>query len=134
MKCPIATAMDYLGKKWTIEIIRDLFLGKKHFNEILESNQKPSGSLSGKVLTERLKELRENGIIEKVVLKSFPISIEYHLTDKGERLELDFSHIPVLQADQQTEAQIIKTKAEAFKVLMESGEFSQDEIADIIGL
>ena len=81
-KCPIETALRYIGKKWTFEIVRDLFFGRKHFNEFLESNP----DLSGKVLSERLKELIENGIIEKKVLNSFPISVEYALTKKGRAL------------------------------------------------
>jgi DNA-binding HxlR family transcriptional regulator len=81
-KCPIETALRYIGKKWTFEIVRDLFFGRTHFNEFLESNP----SLSGKVLSERLKELIENGIIEKKVLNSFPISVEYNLTKKGRAL------------------------------------------------
>ena len=85
-KCPVSTAMDYMGKKWTFEIVRDLFFGKKHFNEFLESNITEKGSLSSKVLTDRLYELQEKGIIEKEVKKTFPISTEYRLTKKGKAL------------------------------------------------
>ncbi len=81
-KCPIETALEYIGKKWTFEIVRDLFFGKKHFNDFLKSNP----DLSGKVLSERLKELGENGIIEKKVSNTFPVSIEYELTPKGRAL------------------------------------------------
>ena len=34
--CPIDKTLDYIGKKWTLIIIRDLFLGKRKFNEFLE--------------------------------------------------------------------------------------------------
>ncbi|WXG39548.1 MAG: helix-turn-helix domain-containing protein [Candidatus Freyarchaeum deiterrae] len=81
-KCPISTALEYIGKKWTFEIVRDLFFGKIHFNEFLESNP----NLSGKVLSERLKELRDDGIIEKKVSNTFPVSVEYELTPKGRAL------------------------------------------------
>jgi len=61
VKCPIETGLKYLGKKWSFEIIRDMFFGKKRFNEFLASKPK----LSSKVLSTRLKELQGNGIIEK---------------------------------------------------------------------
>lgn len=85
-QCPISAAMEYIGKKWMIEIIRDFFMGKTHFNQFLESNKKPGGSLSSKVLTDRLNELLEHGIIEKEVKKKFPIDIEYSLTERGKTL------------------------------------------------
>lgn len=80
-KCPIDTALRYLGNKWTFHIIRDLFFGKKSFNEFLKEE-----GLYGGVLSKRLKELRDNGIIEKKVSDTFPVLIEYHLTEKGRAL------------------------------------------------
>jgi DNA-binding HxlR family transcriptional regulator len=80
--CPVDISLKYLGKKWTFHIIRDLFLGVMRFKAFLDENP----DLSGKVLAERLAELRENGIVEKIVTDTFPITIEYHLTDKGRAL------------------------------------------------
>jgi len=82
IKCPIETGLKYLGKKWSFEIIRDLFFGKKRFNEFLASKPK----LSSKVLSTRLKELKENRIIEKTVSNTFPVNIKYELTNKGKAL------------------------------------------------
>ncbi len=73
---------SYLRKKWTIPIIKGLFCDCKNFNGFLELNP----GLSSKVLSERLKELEENGIVEKVVLNSSAGHTEYYLTDKGRRL------------------------------------------------
>ena len=80
--CPIDIALRYLGNKWTFHIIRDLFTGKKSFNEFLDEEH----GLYGGVVSKRLKELRDNGIIEKIVSDTFPVSIEYHLTEKGRSL------------------------------------------------
>jgi DNA-binding HxlR family transcriptional regulator len=77
--CPIDVALKYVGKKWAIELIKDMFFGMKHFNEFLNANP----DLSGKVLSQRLKELEKFGIIEKRVTSVTPLTIEYHLTDKG---------------------------------------------------
>lgn len=59
--CPVNKAVELFNKKWTIQIIRDMFFGKKHFKEFLED--KPG--LSNKVLSNCLKEMEENGLIQK---------------------------------------------------------------------
>ena len=73
--CPIEIAMDHINRKWVIQIIRDMFFGKKRFNEFKEG--KPN--LSNKVLSNCLKEMEENGLITRETNES----IEYKLTDKG---------------------------------------------------
>jgi len=73
---------DYLRKKWTIKIIKGLFCDYSHFKDFLERHP----DLSSKVLAERLKELEENGIIEKKVINSSAFRTEYYLTEKGHRL------------------------------------------------
>ncbi len=64
---------------------------------------------------------------------AFGLSEKFGLTEKGERLELDFSHVPVLQEDEGEKATIIKTKTDAIASLVASG-FSKPEINDIMGL
>lgn len=80
--CHIDVALKYVGKKWSIELIKDMFFGMSHFNEFLQANP----DLSAKVLSQRLKELEKNGIVEKKVISVTPLSIEYRLTDKGKAL------------------------------------------------
>jgi DNA-binding HxlR family transcriptional regulator len=80
--CPIDRAVQLFNKKWSIQIIRDLFFGKKHFSEF--QDDKPD--LSNKVLSNCLKELEANGLIDKKVLDSTPSSTEYQLTEKGKAL------------------------------------------------
>ena len=81
-KCPIEVAMSYLGKKWKMQIIRDLFKGKKRFSEFLGANPQ----ISTKMLSLRLKELKNSGLIEKKIYSTTPVTIEYSLTHKGEAL------------------------------------------------
>lgn len=73
---------SYLRKKWNIPIIKGLFCDCKNFKGFLELNP----GLSSKVLSERLKELEQNGIVEKIVLNSSAGHTEYYLTEKGRRL------------------------------------------------
>lgn len=78
----IDDTFSYLRKKWTIPIIKGLFSGCKNFKGFLELNR----GLSSKVLSERLKELEEKGIVEKIVLNLSAGHTEYYLTEKGHRL------------------------------------------------
>jgi len=78
----IDDTFSYLRKKWNIKIIKGLFCDCKHFKDFLEAHP----TLSSKVLSERLKELEHEGIIEKKVVNSTPVQTEYYLTEKGRKL------------------------------------------------
>jgi len=82
-RCPIEIAMKYMGKKWAVNIIRDIFLGKRRFRDFLEANPE----ISTKMLSARLKELEEHGVLEKKIVSKSPLTIEYDLTDKGRALK-----------------------------------------------
>lgn len=81
-RCPVEVVMKYIGRKWSIEIIKQLFFGSTYFKDFLAGNQ----GLSGKVLAQRLKELETNRIIEKRAIGKYPVRIEYSLTKKGRAL------------------------------------------------
>ena len=74
LTCPIEIAMEHINRKWVIQIIRDMFFGKKRFNEFKEG--KPN--LSNKVLSNCLKEMEENGLITRKTNDG----IEYELAEK----------------------------------------------------
>ena len=76
--CPVELSLNIITKKWVIQIVRDMFFGKSHFNEFKED--KPE--LTNKVLSRCLKEMQENNIIEKTIDPDNS-SIVYKLTDKG---------------------------------------------------
>jgi DNA-binding HxlR family transcriptional regulator len=80
--CPVDVTLNLINKKWSIQIIRDMFFGKKHFKEFKEDKPK----LSNKVLSNCLKELEEKGLIEKVVLNTTPVTTEYYLTEYGKSM------------------------------------------------
>lgn len=78
-RCPVEEAMKLISKKWVIQIVRDMFFGKSHFNEFKED--KPT--LSNKVLSNCLKEMESNGLIKRIVDEQDKVNIEYLLTQKG---------------------------------------------------
>ena len=77
-RCPVEEAIILINKKWVIQLVRDMFFGKSHFNEFKED--KPN--LSNKVLSNCLKDMEKNGLILKIV-DDESTNIEYKLTDKG---------------------------------------------------
>ncbi|WP_340819136.1 helix-turn-helix domain-containing protein [Methanolobus sp. WCC4] len=79
---PIDKAIKIISKKWTLNIIRDMFCGSTHFNEFLKNNPK----LSSKVLSGKLRQMEQDELIEKVIVSKTPLTIEYHLTSKGRNL------------------------------------------------
>ncbi|MBM7648687.1 DNA-binding HxlR family transcriptional regulator [Bacillus ectoiniformans] len=81
--CPkFEKAMQLLGKRWTGLIINQLLLGSQRFSAI-----KAGLPISGKLLTERLKELEEEKIVTRKVYAEVPVRVEYELTEKGRELE-----------------------------------------------
>lgn len=81
--CPIETTFKIIGKKWAVLIIREMFRGTTQFNRFLES----IGSITPKVLTERLRELEKLGIIKRRIVSEYPIRVEYEMTDLGKEFE-----------------------------------------------
>ena len=77
--CPISTTLDILGDKWTLLVIRDLFLGKRLYGEFIES---PEG-IPTNILADRLKRLEAAGLITKEAYQERPVRYAYSLTRKG---------------------------------------------------
>ena len=87
--CPVARALDVIGERWTILLLRDLFLqGPRRFQDFQES----LAGVAPNTLSARLKTMEEQGLITRRVYSNHPPRLEYHLTDKGKSLG------PVLKA------------------------------------
>jgi DNA-binding HxlR family transcriptional regulator len=81
--CSVARALELVGERWTLLIIRDAFLGRRRFEEFQESL-----GIARNVLADRLQKLVENGILERVRYQERPERYEYRLTQKGRDLRL----------------------------------------------
>jgi DNA-binding HxlR family transcriptional regulator len=89
LDCPVARTLDVIGDRWTILLLRDLFLHRtRRFQDFAEALP----GLTPSVLSGRLKELEEAGIIESRLYSDHPPRAEYLLTAKGRTLG------PVLRA------------------------------------
>lgn len=81
--CPIETTFKIIGKRWTVLIIREMLRGTAQFNRFLENIE----GITPKVLTQRLRELQQFGIVRRRIVSDYPIRVEYELTDLGKEFE-----------------------------------------------
>jgi len=109
--CPVDRTLNLISKKWSIQIIRDMFFGKKHFKEFKEDKPK----LSNKVLSGCLKELEENGLIEKKVINTTPVTTEYYLTDYGRSMNRIVYELAMFTLDDELDETYPEDKREELK-------------------
>ena len=81
--CPVARASDVVGDRWTLLILRDLFLHKRRrFQDLQES----LAGVAPNTLSARLKSLESHGVLARELYSEHPPRLEYVLTDKGKQL------------------------------------------------
>lgn len=86
--CPVTNIMTVLGGRWKFIILYTLRISPKRFGQINQFIP----SISNKVLTEQLRELEEDGIIDRKVLTAkIPVNVEYSLSARGQEL------IPIIE-------------------------------------
>lgn len=85
--CPLSCSLELIGDRWTILVLRDLFIGKKRFSEFLDSPE----NISTNVLSDRLARMEGHGLVEAQLYSERPKRYEYTLTNKGDGL------LPTLQ-------------------------------------
>lgn len=81
MRCSIAGALELIGDRWALLVIRDLSLGLSRYDELRASTGIPAATLAA-----RLKHLAAAGIVERVRYQERPPRDEYRLTPKGSDL------------------------------------------------
>jgi DNA-binding HxlR family transcriptional regulator/putative sterol carrier protein len=81
--CALASALDYIGERWTLLIIRELLIGPRRFKDLLDGMP----VISTNLLSERLKRLEQQGILRQRVLPPPSGSTVYELTPLGWSLE-----------------------------------------------
>lgn len=87
--CPIASTLDVVGDKWSLLVVRDIGLFDKHRNKDF---QEADEGIPSNILASRLKQLVEQGLLEKRLYEEHPPRYEYHLTKSGREL------LPVIKA------------------------------------
>lgn len=80
--CPVATTVALIGSKWKLLIMRNLRIRPWRFNEL----QKNLDGISQKVLTDSLRSMEADGIINRTVFPEVPPRVEYSLSELGESM------------------------------------------------
>ena len=88
-ECPVATTVQLIGNKWKLLILRNLiYNGTQRFGDFL----KTIPAISKKVLTDDLRALEEDGLVDRQVFAEVPPRVEYSLSPLGQSLK------PILDA------------------------------------
>ncbi len=100
--CPVACTLDLIGDKWTLLVVRDLFVGKSHFHEFTASPER----IATNILADRLTRLEQAGLISAEPSPVRSCASQYRLTDRGRSLypvlvilrDWGLGHIPDTEA------------------------------------
>jgi DNA-binding HxlR family transcriptional regulator len=85
--CPIAAALELVGERWALLVVREVALGRTRFSDIVAGTGAPRDRIAA-----RLKALESAGVVVRSPYQSSPTRYEYRLTASGEAL------VPVLDA------------------------------------
>jgi DNA-binding HxlR family transcriptional regulator len=86
-ECALSSALDVIGDKWSLIVVRDMCMNKTKYGDFLSSSE----GIPTNILANRLRRLEADGIVEKKPYQLKPLRYEYFLTVKGANL------LPVLQ-------------------------------------
>jgi len=86
--CPVASALDIVGDKWTLVVLRTIFAGRHRYGDLLQMPEK----IATNILADRLAHLQRHGLVTRHAYQTRPERFEYRLTEKGADL------LPMLQA------------------------------------
>jgi DNA-binding HxlR family transcriptional regulator len=86
--CAVAACAEIIGAKWTALLVHDLSEGPRRFSQLEHS----CAGISPRTLSERLRALEDEGILERRSYAESPPRVEYELTDKGAAL------LPIIDA------------------------------------
>jgi len=92
---PFQRAIELIGKRWTGAVIRALLAGPARFNHLLVGIP----GISDRVLTERLRELETEGMVDRLVDPGPPVRVSYRLTARGHALSPVIASVDAWAAD-----------------------------------
>ncbi|MEM7142225.1 MAG: helix-turn-helix domain-containing protein [Actinomycetota bacterium] len=128
--CPTARALNVVGERWTLLIVRDLFVAPRRYSEI----KRGMPGMASNLLAQRLTEMEEVGIIEKRRVDGAKPHDVYALTDRGRELEpiiVDLARfgIPFLGMPTDEEPMLDERVPLALRALMLDQEMPDDALA-----
>jgi DNA-binding HxlR family transcriptional regulator len=83
VSCLVETTLAVIGGRWKVLILHELFQGVRRFNELRRSLV----GITHRTLTQQLREMEANGLVDRKVYAQIPPKVEYSLTDLGKTLK-----------------------------------------------
>lgn len=80
--CSIARALEVVGERWTLLVLREVMLGHRRFEEIRRNT-----GVASNILSDRLETLVEHGVLKRRLYSEKPEAFEYRATEKGRELQ-----------------------------------------------
>lgn len=81
--CPLARALDIVGERWTLLIVREMLSGAKRFKDLQDS----LAGIGPNLLSSRLKDMERNGLVTRATLPPPGVASVYKLTEHGRNLK-----------------------------------------------
>lgn len=81
-ECPVERTLNVIGRRWVGQVLWHLLSGRKRHGELLAA----IGSISAKMLADRLRELEAAGFVTREAFAEVPLRVEYELTSRGRSL------------------------------------------------
>jgi DNA-binding HxlR family transcriptional regulator len=88
-KCPVRDVLDRIGDKWSVLILKNLEEGPRRFGAL----KRMIGDISQRMLTQTLRDLQRDGLIQRTVYPTVPPSVDYRLTRLGQSLMDPLEHL-----------------------------------------
>lgn len=88
-KCPVRDVLDRIGDKWSVLILKNLEEGPRRFGVL----KRMIGDISQRMLTQTLRDLQRDGLIQRTVYPTVPPSVDYRLTKLGQSLMDPLEHL-----------------------------------------
>jgi DNA-binding HxlR family transcriptional regulator len=98
-RCPVTGILHRIGDKWTLLVLALLGRRPYRFNELHRAMQ----GISQRMLTRTLRALEQDGIVQRTVFPTVPVSVEYSITDLGRSLLVPLSAVADWAADHHAE-------------------------------
>ncbi len=104
-KCPVRDVLDRIGDKWSVLILKNLEEGPRRFGAL----KRMIGDISQRMLTQTLRDLQRDGLIQRTVYPTVPPSVDYRLTRLGQSLMDPLEHL--VQWSDRNHAKVRKARA-----------------------
>ncbi|MGY4750780.1 winged helix-turn-helix transcriptional regulator [Pannonibacter sp. Q-1] len=109
--CPVRHVLDGISDKWSILVMAALHQSSRRFSEL----RRDIPDVSQKVMTQTLRKLERNGLVERIVTPTAPPRVDYRLRPLGQSLFMRFSHLASWALEHRAEIEAARLEFDARK-------------------